>query len=67
MAPAGSTARRVTEELADVTGRSDEELEWMLAVTVAAGVAAGIGAVALRVLTLLDRIGINILPGALGK
>ena len=63
MAPAGSTARRVTEELADVTGRSDEELEWMLAVAVAAG---GL-AVALRVLTLLDRIGINILPGALGK
>ena len=67
MAQTRSTASRITEELADLTGRSDEELEWMLAVTVAAAVAAGTTAVAIRVLTLLDRIGVNILPGALGR
>lgn len=63
MAQTQSATRRITEELADLTGRSDEELEWMLAVAVAAG---GV-AVALRLVTLLDRIGINILPGPLGR
>jgi hypothetical protein len=61
MAPPGSTARRVTGELSDLTGRSDEELGWMLTVALAAGSVA----LVLRVLTVLDRLGI--LPGAWAK
>jgi hypothetical protein len=51
-----SAARRVTGELADLTGRSDDELRLVL--TVAA--AGGLVAVALRTVRVLTDLGSNI-------
>jgi len=53
-----SAARRVTGELADLTGRSDEELRLVL--TVAA--AGGLVLVAIRMLRALMDLGSNIGP-----
>ena len=53
-----SAARRVTGELADLTGRSDEELRLVL--TVAA--AGGLVLVAIRTLRALMDLGSNIGP-----
>ena len=53
-----SAARRVTGELADLTGRSDDELRLVL--TVAA--AGGLVAVAIRTARLLMDLGSNIGP-----
>ena len=53
-----SAARRVTGELADLTGRSDDELRLVL--TVAA--AASLVALAIRIARLLVDLGSNIGP-----
>jgi hypothetical protein len=49
-----STTKRVTEGLADATGRTDEQLRWALTVAVAGAGLVG----ALRLLDYLDELGL---------
>ena len=51
-----SATRRVTGELADLTGRSDEEIRLVLAVAAAGGLVV----VATRTMTILMNLGCNI-------